>query len=164
MREDFLVSMGYPGLTARLKRLSDQLIYQTREIYKDHQIDIEPNWQNLFLLFKKHETLTVTQITLVTDLSHPAVIKIVNRMIDKGYLSTESDSSDARKKILQLTDKAHKNLPVFESFWQAGHEAIEELLNHETKLLDDLTIIENNIRKSNFRDRVNKRLSNKNTN
>ncbi|WP_421765453.1 MarR family winged helix-turn-helix transcriptional regulator [Ekhidna sp.] len=160
MKEDFLVSMGYPGLTARLKRLSDQLIYQTREIYKEHQIDIEPNWQNVFLLFKKHESLTITHITLATDLSHPAVIKIVNRMIDKGYLSTELDTSDSRKKILRLTEKAHECIPVFERFWHAGHEAIEEMLNHDSKLLDHLTIIENNMRKSNFKDRVNKRLSN----
>jgi len=159
MAEDFLASMGYPGLTARLKRLSDQFIYQTREIYKEHQVDLEPNWQNIFLLFKEHTTLTITQITSATDLSHPAVIKVVNRMIEKGYLSTELDASDSRKKILRLTEHAKEKLPVFERFWQAGHEAIEELLNHETEWLDQLKVIEMNMRESSFKDRVNQRLN-----
>ena len=60
IKNDFLSEIRYAGLTSRLKRLSDLLLYSTKNFYKSVEIDIEPNWHLVFLLLK---ALNITDIS-----------------------------------------------------------------------------------------------------
>ena len=42
--KDYIDSMSYYGFTARLKRLSDTLNGEARNIYAHLEYEIEPNW------------------------------------------------------------------------------------------------------------------------
>jgi len=154
MEEDFLIEMGYPGLTARLKRLSDLFVYQTKEFYKEHNLDIEPNWHMIFLILKKHNQLTVMEISELLHLSHPAIVKLINKMKKKGYIDSVKDKNDYRKYQLTLSKKAKESLPVLEAYWSAGEQALEELLEGNRKLLEQLSIVEKNIEDSDFKTRM----------
>jgi DNA-binding MarR family transcriptional regulator len=46
---------------------------------------------------------TITSIVNAVDMNQPAVTKIVSYLIGEGWLSTEPDPSDARKKRLKIT-------------------------------------------------------------
>src|SRR5699024_10171458 len=105
MEEDFLVEMGYSGLTARLKRLNDQFVYQTKAFYKAKGVEIDPNWHMIFLLLINYDRLTVMEIAERLKLSHPAIVKLVNKMKAKGYLTSKRDEQDKRKFQLQLSEK-----------------------------------------------------------
>ena len=76
MNNDFLKELGYLGLIARLKRLSDSMLYSIRDLYKLEDIDIEPNWHLVFLILKKHKTRTMTEIAESFHLSQAAIVKI----------------------------------------------------------------------------------------
>ena len=80
MSNDFLYEMGYPGITARLKRLNDLFVVQTKQFYKEFDIDIEPNWHMIFVLLEKEEKLSITEIADFLQISHPGVIKLVKKM------------------------------------------------------------------------------------
>ncbi|GAB3649689.1 hypothetical protein GCM10028791_15680 [Echinicola sediminis] len=142
MNEDFLIEMGFDGLTGRLKRLSDLFVYQTKEFYRSKKLDIEPNWHMIFLLLQKHKKLTVTEIAAALHISHPAVIKLVNKMKKKGYISSEQDPDDLRKFHLFLSEKAIKELPKLEEYWEVLSEALKELMGNDTALLDHLGRVE----------------------
>ena len=154
MENDFLLEMGYPGLTARLKRLSDLFVYQTKEFYKEYEVDIEPNWHPIFLLLQKHTELTVMDIASMLHLSHPSIIRMVNKMKKNGYIESHQDMEDNRKFYLRLSEKAKKELPQLENYWQAGIKALEELLEHKTELLSQLAVVEKNITSKNFKERM----------
>jgi len=62
IRDDFLKELGHLGLIARLKRLSDSMLYSIRDLYKIKSVDIEPNWHLVFLTLKKHKMRTMTEI------------------------------------------------------------------------------------------------------
>lgn len=153
MENDFLEEIGYPGLTGRLKRLNDLFVYQTREFYKRHNVDIEPNWHMLFLLLQKHEKLTVTEIADALHLSHPAIVKLVDKMKKSGYLVSVRDESDKRKFYLELSEKAKNKLPELEKYWDAGIMALRELMENSTELLKQLEVVEKNIFEEDFRER-----------
>ncbi|MGB3182958.1 MAG: helix-turn-helix domain-containing protein [Cyclobacteriaceae bacterium] len=153
MENDFLTEIGYPGLTGRLKRLNDLFVYQTREFYKRHNVDIEPNWHMLFLLLQKHEKLTVTEIADALHLSHPAIVKLVDKMKKNGYLVSVRDESDKRKFYLELSEKAKNKLPELEKYWDAGIMALRELMENSTELLKQLKVVEKNIFEEDFRER-----------
>lgn len=160
MKEDFLIEMGYAGLTGRLKRLSDAFIYQTRDFYRDHESDIEPNWHMIFLLLQKNEKMTVTEIAEALQLSHPAIVKLINKMKKRGYVTAALDPSDNRKYQLMLSSKAKKELPVLEEYWVAGEKALQELLGFDTRLLDEIQKLEDRMAEADFKTRMDKLLVN----
>ncbi|RXG28241.1 MarR family winged helix-turn-helix transcriptional regulator [Leeuwenhoekiella palythoae] len=160
MSEDFLIEMGYAGLTGRLKRLSDAFMYQTRDFYREHDSEIEPNWHMIFLLLQKNETMTVTEIADALQLSHPAIVKLINKMKKRGYINSNLDPKDNRRYNLVLSQKAKKELPVLEAYWEAGNKALEEMLEHNTLLLEQLEQLEARMAEADFKTRMDKLLIN----
>lgn len=153
MDSDFLIEMQVNGLTGRLKRLSDSFIYSTKQFYRDHNLEIEPNWHMIFLLLEKHEFLTIMEIAEVLNLSHPAIVQLVDKMKKKGYIDSLKDPKDKRKYKLKLSKKAKKKLPEFEAYWNAGREAVQEIMGERTRILEELRILEENIAEEDFRER-----------
>lgn len=149
-----MAEMGYNGVTARLKRLSDAFLYQTKDFYTEQEAGIEPNWHMIFLLLEKHGQLTVTELARHLGLSHPALVKLTKKMKRKGYLKSEEDPDDRRKYQLLLSDKAKAELPVLHTYWAAGERALAELMNHSNHLLEQLTIVEQKLAASDFRERM----------
>ncbi len=131
MKSDFLNELGVVGFTARIKRMSDSLIYDARKIYENLNLEIEPNWHLVFLLLKKEKSLTVSQIKQHLGLSHPAIIKIVTKMKKSEFLVSKIDDKDTRKKIIQLTEKGIIALPKLEENWQLVEDKLSEFVDEE---------------------------------
>ena len=140
MKNDFLKELGHLGLIARLKRSSDAILYSIREMYKSENLDIEPNWHLVFLILKKHKTRTMTEIAEAFQLSQPAIVKIINKMKEKGYIDCKEDAKDNRKRQLKLSQKAINQLPGFEKIWSAGKASLKEMLEGNEEFLDHLLL------------------------
>ena len=160
MKNDFLKELGYLVLIARLKRLSDSMLYSIRDLYKLKSIDIEPNWHLVFLILKKHKTRTMTEIAESFQLSQPAIVKIIDKMKKKGYIDIINDTNDNRKRQLQLSKKAISELPFFEKIWNAGQESIREMLEENEEFLNLLEKMEQHLDNKSFKERVLNRLQN----
>jgi len=154
MKNDFLKELGYLGLIARLKRSSDAILYSIRDMYKSENMDIEPNWHLVFLILKKHKTRTMTEIAEAFHLSQPAIVKIINKMKEKGYIDCLGDSQDNRKRQLQLSQKALKELPRFEKMWNAGQQSLKEMFEANEAFLELLERFEQQIEHKPFKERV----------
>ncbi|MFY0714423.1 MarR family transcriptional regulator [Seonamhaeicola sp. NFXS20] len=152
--KDFLIALEYEGITSRLKRLSDTLLYSTKDLYKSEGLDIDPNWNLIFRLLQEHNELTITEMADTLQFSHPAVIKIVKKMKKRGYIHSYADKDDKRKQVLSLTNKAHKHIKTFEAYWAAGTEVVEDLLADSPNLLDELTKIEEKVNQLDYKQRV----------
>ena len=152
MENDFLKQLEHAGFTARIKRLSDNLLYDARKVYESLEMDIEPNWHLIFLILKKEQKLTVTQISKSLGYSHPAIIKIIQKMKTKGYIQSISDENDGRKQLLQLTPKSLAQLPVLEAQWNTIQSVIETLA--DPTFLEKLTQIENTLAQESLYKRI----------
>ncbi len=144
MEKDFLNSLASAGYTARIKRISDSLMYDARRVYAEIDLDIEPNWHLIFLLLKQEKTLSVTEIADVLGFSHPAIIKIVKKMKAKGYLDSRTDPNDSRKQLMELSSKAKQKLPEFEKEWNHIKTVIENIIDSDMARL--LTQLEEKLR------------------
>ncbi|OUL60122.1 MULTISPECIES: MarR family winged helix-turn-helix transcriptional regulator [unclassified Flavobacterium] len=154
IQNDFLIELQLVGLTSRLKRLTDNILYSTKDFYKAVGVDIEPNWHLIFLLLKKHEELTVTEISERLQMSHPAIVKIIRNMKAKGYIETKTDTTDSRKQLLYLTEKAKLALPQLEKCWEACILTMNELLDGNELFLKNLELIEEKIGKKSYKERT----------
>lgn len=159
MDRDLLRELHHLGLTARIKRLSDSLSASIRQLYQAQGVDLEPSWHLVFVLLKERETATMTEIAAALHLSQPAVTKMIKRMASRGYIDVVDDERDGRKKRLQLSHKARRELPRFEQIWDAGRRAIEEMLETNQGFLEALERFEEEVRSKSFRDRALERLS-----
>ncbi|WBX75765.1 MarR family winged helix-turn-helix transcriptional regulator [Tenacibaculum ovolyticum] len=144
----------YLTFTARLKRISDNLLYSAKDLYKTLNLEIEPNWHLIFLLFKEKQTLTITEIAEKLKISQPGVIKIVNKMKAKKYLKSEKDKKDSRIQLLKLTTKAKKELPKLGEIWLASEKTIIDILDNNPTIFEQLDRIENAISESNYKKRT----------
>lgn len=152
-QNDFVKELDYLGFTMRLKRISDSLIHGGRKLYSALDVDIEPNWYVIFKLLKSRGGLTVTEIADSIMMAHPSVITITNKMMDKGYLISEKDPTDSRKRVLDLSDRSVNMLPQFEKIWEAGENGIEEALEG-LDALNFLTELENRFTEQGFDERT----------
>ena len=151
---DFVNELGYLALATRFKRLSEAMVHSGREMYKQLNLDVEPNWFLIFKLLKKYETLSVTEMATKLHFSHPSVITLIQKMEQNGYVSASSDTRDARKKNYTLTKKAIATLPSLESIWEAGTIAVQNMFRENSHFMDELEELEIQFSKQNFKDRT----------
>ena len=154
MEQDFLKEIGPAGLHSRLKRLSDDILYSTRDYYKSLELDIEPNWILVFLLLEKNGTTTITEISQYLAMSHPACVKIINAMKKRGYVLASIDQNDSRKQQLELSDKSLELFPFFQKHWEAGIKTTQDLLEDSPHFLEDLAAFEAKIKEGSYKDRT----------
>ncbi|MBL6445214.1 MarR family transcriptional regulator [Fulvivirga sp. 29W222] len=153
MHEDFIKELGYLSLASRLKRISDSMIHSGRQMYKNLNVDIEPNWYLIFKLLEKHGNLSVTDIAEKLQFSHPSVITIINKMTLAGYLQSEPCPTDGRRQWITLTQKAKKMLPEYQKLWVAGTKGIENMLK-DTNFLTLLDHLEQELSQQSFMERT----------
>lgn len=150
---DFLAELEFTGFTSRIKRLSDDILYSTRDYYKSVDLDIEPNWHLIFLLLEE-KSRTLTEISEELRISHPACVKIVNKMKTLEYIKSRPDEEDSRKQILELTEKSRAKLPVFHQHWNACIETIHEITVDCSNILEELAKIEHRLAEGNYKIRT----------
>ncbi len=161
--QDYIKELGYLGFATRLKRISDVMMHSGRDLYNSLNMDIEPNWYVIFKIIQSRGGMSVTEIADAIRMSHPSVIAITNKMINKGYLNSVKDASDSRKRQLDLSDYTYKRLPEFELIWQAGIDGLEKALKN-LKALEFVEQLEVVFDQQSFKDRTIEALNEKNDN
>ena len=155
---DFVRELGYLGFTTRLKRISDAMMHEGRRLYSELDIDIEPNWFVVFKLLQSRGPMCVTDIAESMRMAHPSVITIINKMMNAGYLISEKDPVDSRKRVLDLSARAIKLLPTYEQIWQAGEEGMAQALEG-MNALEFLARLEDQFAAMGFKDRTTQQLN-----
>lgn len=150
---DFLKDLEFLGVTARLKRLSENLSASIKDYYQATDLDLEPSWHLVLLLLRDGDA-TPTEIASSLNLSQPAVTKMIHRMVARGYLEVVPDEADGRKKNVRLSTRARDRLPVFEGIWAAGEAAIREILSDNTAFLGHLEAFEDGVERRGFAERA----------
>lgn len=153
MDEDIVKELGYLSLASRLKRISDTMIHSGRQMYKELNWDIEPNWFLVFLALEKNGSLSITEIASKLQFAHPSVITIVNKMTKAGYVESTKCEEDGRRQWITLTEKARKRLPEFKKIWNAGITGMEKMLE-DYDLLPILDHMESQLAEQSFKERT----------
>ena len=154
MNSNIIDEMGYTILATRLKRISDKMIHSTRLMYKKLAIDIEPNWYLIFVIVQKKPNISVMEIAKEIGFTHQSVQAITDKMLKKEYLIASKGTKDKRKTIFNITTKTTELLPEIEDIWKKGKTVIYELLNENTEITKHLDILETNLNKASFGERI----------
>lgn len=153
MSLDFIKDLGYKALDSRFKRISDRMAHDVRKLYKEFNIDIEPNWYLVFMLLQKKGEISIVTIADSLGYAHPSVVTIVKKMAEKDYLHIKKDQVDKRKQMISLSPKAIEMLPQLEQIWHSCEKAILELLSADLAILQYLDHIDAALKTTSFHQR-----------
>ena len=156
MTEDFIKNLGYKALDSRFKRISDRMSHDIRKLYKELDIDVEPNWYLVFMILQKKDSISISFIAEQLGYAHPSVVVIIKKMNNKGYLSIKQDHFDKRKQLISLSDKALQLIPKLEILWHSCEKAILELLDKDLAILTYLDTIDSKLEETSFNFRFKK--------
>lgn len=151
---DFLKELDFLGVTARIKRLNDSFNHGIRELYRSQGLDIEPSWHLVLIIIKNEGSVNLVEVANRLHISQPAVTKLVNNIIDKGYIEKMNDPQDSRAKRIKLSDTGKKEFPKWETVWEAGQKAVREMLQENVHFITSLTLLEEANSVEAFQDRA----------
>ena len=152
--EDFVKKIGVGAFDARLKRMADAMTYSIRAMYKTLNIDIEPNRYLVLTLIKNIKSISVVEIAQRMGFAHQSIDNITKKMISSGYLIRYKDVKDKRRTIFELTNKAEDILPQLENIWNIGEDIFQDIVPNSEVILNQLELIEEELKKSSFGDRI----------
>ncbi|MCW5906712.1 MAG: GNAT family N-acetyltransferase [Chitinophagales bacterium] len=102
---DLVKHLGELAFATRLKRLAELLQADVAQIYRELHVDFEPKWFTMLYALHHNGTMSVLELSNLLGLTHPAIIQFAEQMQRKKLVSTVRDKNDARKKLIQLTEK-----------------------------------------------------------
>jgi GNAT superfamily N-acetyltransferase/DNA-binding MarR family transcriptional regulator len=142
-QQDVFSELGLLSLGSRLKRLSDQMMYQVSDIYRHRQINFEPSWLPVFSLLQDGKARAVTDISQTLGLAHPSVIQITNAMIKKGVAASQKDSADSRRRLIQLTESGKAMRADLIEVWDDIRQSVDQIMQEaDCNLLQDVEAVE----------------------
>ena len=125
---EHLSSLGALALAARMKRISDAMVQEARGLYRQLDLDVEPNWYLVFLLLEDGAARSVGELATALGFAHPSVLALTGRMVERGLLDATGDPRDGRVTLLRLTARGVKALQQARPVWDASRRGIEGML------------------------------------
>ena len=135
----------------KIKIQNELIEFKEKELKVDDLLFWEEN-PRVYSILRMHtggEEPTQKEIEDYAHVSHPTIVGIVTRMEQSGFLSTCTDPSDKRNKVVRLTDKAKDiNLEIRRSIDNGeramlrsfSEEEVEQLRGYLIRICDNLDI------------------------
>jgi DNA-binding MarR family transcriptional regulator len=130
----FYENTGYLAFGSWLKKLSNQFQQDVLRIYAHEGLRFELSWFPIFYLLDQHTFLSVTEISNKLEISHPAVIQVLDSLEKESLIEIIQDEKDKRRRLVRFTSKGedlhNKVIPI----WETMNSSMEQLMNEHTKL------------------------------
>ncbi|MEJ5993106.1 MarR family transcriptional regulator [Pedobacter sp. Du54] len=148
---DLVNELAELAVATRLKRLSERLSIDVSKIYKESDVDFEARWFLILSLLERKKLMAITEIADSLQLTHPAIVQLVQELQQKNLIKATADKQDGRKRMVSLTAGGKKTLaqiaPILTSIKEENKKWIEQasanllcILTELEAALDDQTM------------------------
>jgi len=158
--QDIFAELGDLALASRLKRLSETMMAEGEELYRDLGVTFRPRWFPAFYALGKRSPLAVGELAEALGVSHTAVAKIADEMLRAGLIRiAQNGRGDRRRRLYALTADGRRTHRRLEPVWREIGKAVRELLaESDTDLLAGIERFEKAFARHSVVDRVRERL------
>lgn len=140
---DFVIDKGTSAFGTRLRRLSERLDRDVRELYRLNGIDFEPSWYPVVIALAEIGPMSVGDLAARMRITHAAVSQIRAKLLKAGLVRVRADVEDQRRQMLQLTEKGRALVNRLRPLWAAIAQSTERLCrDHAPEILAQLTAID----------------------
>ncbi len=114
-------------LGTRLRHLLDQLDGDVARVYTDLGLPgFRPRYTPIVRLVDKHGPQSIRDLAGTIGITHSAVSQTANQMRRDGLVELHP-GTDARQRIVHLTERTRELLPVLYAEWDATNAATRQL-------------------------------------
>jgi DNA-binding MarR family transcriptional regulator len=124
---DFVRTLGVGFLAHRLKRTSEFLVEQSTTALHDLGLHVPARSASTVLLLFREGPKSITEIAFRLQFSHPFIIKICERLMGADLATSDRDHSDARRRIISLTEKGMRTAASLERFTDALAQTFRDI-------------------------------------
>jgi DNA-binding MarR family transcriptional regulator/N-acetylglutamate synthase-like GNAT family acetyltransferase len=111
----------------RIKRLGENLLKEASLVCQKLDIEFEPRWFTICQFLNEKGSAPINEIASALELTHPAIVQLVNELEVHNIVSTLKDIDDKRKRIVSLSDKGREVLASVVPLFNDLDESIIEL-------------------------------------
>jgi len=152
---DYVIDKGSAAFGTRLRRLSERMDRDVRELYRLNDVDFEPSWFPVFVALSDLGPMSVGDLATRMRITHAAVSQIRAKLLKAGLVRVRADTADQRRQMLQLTEKGRALVNRLRPLWAAITQATEQLCRASApRLLAQLTAIDTALDQRSLLDRV----------
>lgn len=119
-----------------LRALLDQLDPAVERAYADLGLHFRPRFTPVVRVLRDAGPVRIKEVAERCGLSHSALSQTVSAMVAEGWIKV-AQGADARERVLRLTAKANRALPLLEAQWQATAQAARSLSGDVGVSLED---------------------------
>jgi DNA-binding MarR family transcriptional regulator len=127
MQQDYLDELAELALGSRLKRLSEKMLSDAANVYREFGIDAQPKWFTLLALLHDKKHVNVVEAAELLGLSQPAISQFSRQLADKGLVNVSISKEDSRRKVLSLSKKGKEEVQRMLPMWQSVQVAAAQL-------------------------------------
>jgi DNA-binding MarR family transcriptional regulator len=143
MRGDVILKNGYRALSCRLRRLSDRLDRDLRDVYQAYGVQFDPAWYPVVAALATHGPLSLSEVAECTGLNPTSVAALRSKLAAEGIVEVAQDPRDLRRQRLNLTPKARVLTSDLDGLWSAIGKASQALCAETVPdLLNELELVE----------------------
>ena len=141
---------GYLAISTRMQRLSDHIRREGALIYQHFGIEFEPKFFPVIYSLSRRAPMGILDLANEIGYAHPSVIALVREMEQKKWIRTHKDKHDSRRRLLSLSPLALELVVKMEPIWDLIREAMAEIGDGQTPLLQSILEVEERIEKESF--------------
>jgi len=159
-RSDIFSELGELAFASRLRRLSETMMAEGEELYRDLGVGFRPRWFPAFYALSKRSPLAVGELAAALGVSHTAVAKIADEMARAGLIRVVRDGrGDRRRRLYALSPAGKRTLARLQPVWREIGRAVSEILAEaDGDLLHGIGRFEKAFARWSVMDRVRERL------
>ncbi|MBN2226127.1 MAG: bifunctional helix-turn-helix transcriptional regulator/GNAT family N-acetyltransferase [candidate division Zixibacteria bacterium] len=156
---DIITQLGPLAFASRLRRLSEHLMKDVTQIYREQAVDFKPRWFPVLYLLNQTSPMSITDIAKDLGLTHPAINQIGGAMLKAGLISSHKDDKDERRRLLGLTAKGRRIASELQPVWDdISSETMNLIRESGMDILAGLDQMELSLAQCGMYDRVRNRI------
>ncbi|WP_375287211.1 MarR family winged helix-turn-helix transcriptional regulator [Sphingomonas sp.] len=152
--QDYVARLGGVALGARLRRLSAAIDADAARAYAAEGIAFEQRWFGVLNQLARNGPMTVGALADALGISHPSVSETRRSLEAAGLAQVVPDSSDGRRRTVQLSQKGHELVARTEGLWRAFDIAADALDKEAGEVTIALDRLDQALKRRSLLDRV----------
>jgi DNA-binding MarR family transcriptional regulator len=157
MADNYYEKLGQLILGSRLRKLSERLMLEMGNIYKNRNIEFEPGWFHIMYLLAENEKMSITQISDMLQVSHPSVIQVIGVLEKRDIVKISIDNGDKRRRLIELSENGLVLLNQIKPIWQQIDQMMIAFLSEgqfSQNILEAIGEIEKNLDSKSLSERI----------
>ncbi|UNY97983.1 bifunctional helix-turn-helix transcriptional regulator/GNAT family N-acetyltransferase [Zhouia spongiae] len=123
------------GLGSRLKRTSDLMMKEIREVYLHYSYDFDPYLFPVFAIINKNEEITTKDICETLSVSQPAITQAIYKLKIRGLIEIAADNTDKRKKNISPSVKGKSLYKSLIPLWKSMDSCVKRITHYTSDSL-----------------------------